>query len=90
MPKYYFQVSEQPAPDIEGVDLPDLDSARLVALRTACAIIAQAADDFWQKREWQMTVADESGLALFSLTFFATDAAATAPVEIHVGPPPKT
>ena len=53
-------------------------------------MIGQNVDEFWERRDWQMTVSDESGLQLFSLTFFATDAAAVAPVEIHLEPPAES
>lgn len=89
MPIYFFQMAGHVAPDPEGYDLPDLETARRVAVRTACAIIGQSVEEFWGQREWVMTVTDDAGLALFSLTFFATDAAVVAPVEIHIQPPPK-
>ena len=89
MPNYFFQLAGQDMPDAEGHELPDLDAARHVAVRTACAMIGQNVEEFWATREWLMTVTDDSGLALFSLTFFSTDAAAAAPVEIHIGPPPE-
>jgi hypothetical protein len=88
VPRYFFQVQGgQSAPDVEGFDLPDLMAARGVAVRTACAMIGQSAEEFCATGEWQMVVTDESGLALFSLTFFATDAPAAHPMEIHLDPP---
>jgi hypothetical protein len=89
MPRYLFHMPSPTVPEPEGIELPDLDAARRVATRTACAMIGQNVDEFWQSREWQMTVSDESGLQLFSLTFFASDAAAAGPVEIHLEPPPQ-
>ena len=87
MPKYLFHLPSQTVPEPEGIDLPDLEAARRVAVRTACAMIGQNVDEFWDRRDWQMTVSDEHGLQLFSLTFFATDAAAAGPVEIHLERP---
>ena len=88
MPKYFFQQTGGPtALDAEGFDLPDLVAARRMAVRTACAMIAQAVEDFCATGEWQMTVTDETGLVLFSLTFFASDAPAAQPMEIDVDPP---
>jgi hypothetical protein len=87
VPQYFFQLPAHELPDADGVDLPDIDTARRVAVRTACAMIAQNVDDFWARREWVMTVTDDTGLALFSLTLFATDAAVTQPVEIHLERP---
>jgi hypothetical protein len=88
VPKYFFQVQGgQSAPDVEGFDLPDLMAARRVAVRTACAMIGQSAEEFCATCEWQMMVTDESGLALFNLTFFATDAPAAHPIELHLDRP---
>jgi hypothetical protein len=90
VPNYYFQLPGQLLSEREGFDLPSLEEARRVAARTACAMISQNVDEFWAGGEWQMSVTDEDGLVLFSLTFFATDAAAAKPIEIHVGPPPTS
>lgn len=90
MPNYYFQLPGQLLSEREGFDLPSLEEARRVAVRTACAMISQSVDEFWASREWQMSVTDDDGLVLFTLTFFATDAAAAQPIEIHVGPPPTS
>ena len=90
MPRYFFQVQGgQSAPDAEGFDLPDLMAARRVAVRAACGMIGQSVEEFCATGEWQMVVTDETGLALFSLTFFASDAPATQPVDIHLEPPPN-
>ncbi len=87
MPRYFFRLPGQADPDAEGVDLPDLNAARRVAVHTACAMIAEAVEEFCEAGEWQMTVSDETGLALFSLTFFASNAPAAQPAEIHLDPP---
>jgi hypothetical protein len=88
VPKYFFQQTGGPtALDAEGFDLPDLTAARRMAVQTACAMIAQAVEDFCATGEWQMIVTDETGLTLFSLTFFASDAPAAQPIEIDLDPP---
>ncbi len=87
MPRYFFHLPGQASPDAEGFDLPDLNAARRVAVRTAGAMIGQGVEEFCETGEWQMIVSDETGLALFSLTFFASDAPAVQPIEIHLDPP---
>jgi hypothetical protein len=87
VPRYFFHLPGQASPDAEGFDLPDLNAARRVAVRTACAMIGQGVEEFCETGEWQMIVSDETGLALFSLTFFASDAPAVQPIEIHLDPP---
>jgi hypothetical protein len=73
MPRYFFQLPAQATPDTEGVELPDLDAARRVAVHAACGMIAEGVEEFCQTGEWRMTVSDEDGLALFNLTFVASD-----------------
>ncbi len=88
MPRYFFHSNEgHSAPDVDGFDLPDLESARRLAVRTAAAMIGQSVEEFCATGEWRMTVTDETGLTLFTLTFFATNAPALQPVEIHLEPP---
>lgn len=88
MPRYFFHIQEgTAAPDVEGIELPGLAEARRLAVQTACAMIGHSVEDFWGTGEWQMRVTDEAGLEQFRLTFFATDAPATAPSDIHIIPP---
>ena len=93
MPKYFFNLQDGATPDSEGPDsegyeFPDLGTARSVAVQTACAMISQNAAQFLERGEWQMSVTDEDGLVLFSLTFFTTDAPVMQTVTI--GLPPST
>jgi hypothetical protein len=82
VPLFYFNVQDGSTPDPEGYDLPDLATARTVAVQTACAIVSQNAGQLLSQGEWQMTVCDETGLVLFTLTFFTTDAPSTQTVTI--------
>ena len=88
MPKFFFNVQDGSIPDRDGYDLPDLAAARVVAVQTACAIVSQNVSSLVDRGEWQMHVCDESGLVLFTLTFFTTDAPSTQTVTI--GHPPAT
>lgn len=74
MPRYYFQV-EGP-PDDLGAELPDLAAAKCEAVRYAGRLICEEADKFWDTADFTMTVTDENGLVLFSLTLSGTEAPA--------------
>jgi hypothetical protein len=90
LPRYFFHIQEGSAPpDVEGIELPGLAEARRVAVQTACAMISHGIEDFWGTGEWQMRVTDEAGLDQFRLTFFATDAPATASADIHSAARPE-
>ena len=88
VPKYSFNFDEGRDLDAEAYELADLAAARLVAVRTACAMIGQNAAEFVDRGEWRMSVCDEQGLILFSITAFSTDAPAAQ--TITIGPPPAT
>lgn len=87
MPKFFFNLQDG-VPDREGVELPDVATAKIVAVQTACAIVSQNAPDIIERGECQMTVCDEQGLVLFSVTLFLTEAPAVRTVTI--GDPPAT
>jgi hypothetical protein len=77
MPRYFFDVHDGTANiDDHGTVLAGLDEARLEAARFSGVMLAEGAKEFWNGEEWTVTVRDETGLTLFALTFFATDAAA--------------
>jgi hypothetical protein len=40
-------------------------------------VICDDAATFWNWREWGLTVTDDTGLVLYSLTFFGVEAAAS-------------
>ena len=77
MPRYFFHIEGCPRDD-EGVEVETLAQAKCEAVDMAGRLICEESNTFWEKREWAMTVANERGLTLFSLTFFATEAAALA------------
>lgn len=77
MPRYFFHVRDgDDYPDLQGTVLDDLSAARTEAVRFACALLADKPETFWKADEWTLRVADGTGLTLFQLTFFATDAPA--------------
>ncbi len=77
MPRYHFNVyDEAPEPDRDGTLLPDLETARIEAIRFAGELLSGHPTRFRQGGQWAIDVTDETGLILFSLLFVATDAPA--------------
>ena len=78
MPRYHVHVLDgQDFPDRQGVELPDLASARREAIRVAGNLLLDISDTFWSTGQWTIRVADERDLTQFQLTFFATEAPST-------------
>jgi hypothetical protein len=74
MPKFYFHLDDQR--DEHGVELPDLAAAKCESLEFAARHICDAANAFWDREEWMLSVADERGLTLMQLNILGTQAAA--------------
>ena len=75
MPRYVLKVADGNSAQPPTLELPDIRSARAEAVRAACRILSNDADGFWAEGgDWQMTVANEQGLTLFTLMFYATNA----------------
>ena len=80
MSLYYFQIAARnPTPDQYGVELPDLEAAR-VEVRTCGEILRDWADGFWERKALRMEVVDEAGRRLFALHVAAVEAVADADV----------
>jgi hypothetical protein len=65
MPRYFFHCDA--VEDREGTDCPHVESARSMAIRTAAAMLGEAADDV--RSDWRMTVTDEHQRAVLELRF---------------------
>ena len=74
MQRYFFHVEGRP--DDLGMELPSLASAKCEAVRYAGNLICEEADRFWDAAEFNLTVADETGLILFTLTVTGHEAPA--------------
>ena len=70
MPRYFFNVYDDVvAPDEEGMELPNLQAARLHALAGARDLIsAQVRHGYLVRSHW-IDVADEQGEIILSITF---------------------
>ena len=75
MPRYHFHLSDGVADaDVEGHDLPDLDSARRDAARLVGQLLLDKPAEFWAEGHWVLTVTDAHELALFTIRVAANDA----------------
>ena len=74
MPHFVLNVEGDPNP--VGIDLPSLAAAKCEALRHASKTVCDDPKQFWSTREFQMTVTDGRGLALFALTISGIEAPA--------------
>lgn len=79
MPRYHFHVTDgRDYPDLQGTVFPDLDAARVEAVRFSGDLLKDHADDFWGGQEWSMRVTDDNDLTQFTLLFVGTNAPAAA------------
>ncbi len=72
MPRYYFHVTDGRVPTIDddGTVLPNVGAARREAIKAAGGMLASGeADGMLRGMPWHMTVADDSGKTVFSLSF---------------------
>lgn len=77
MQRYHFHVDGS-SRDEEGSDIENLAKAKCEAVEMAGRLICEESSSFWDKKEWGMTVTNGDDLALFRLTFYATESAAIA------------
>jgi hypothetical protein len=74
VPRYFFNVQDgHSAPDLEGIELPDVYTAQAQAIRMSGEILRDMGAKFWNGTEWTMEVADAWGHALFVLRFSADE-----------------
>lgn len=74
MPQFHFDVTDgEFCPDLEGVELADLEAARSRAVALCGELLNSQQAKFWQGDEWLIEVRDDSGLVLFTLVFMCRD-----------------
>jgi hypothetical protein len=83
VPRYFFDVVDgKNLPDEIGEELSDLAAAKCHAVTYAGRLICDDAADFWGRGEWLMTVADATGLTLFTLVLTGYDSPAANTISI--------
>ena len=75
MPKFHFHLDDQR--DEQGLELADLAAAKCEALEFAARHICDAANAFWDRKDWTLSVTDERGLTLVQLHIVGTQSAAS-------------
>lgn len=76
MSRYYFHLQDGAfVPDRNGLELESLEEARRRAIAFSSDLLQQETEKFWDGTQWQITVTDEDGTALFVLNFFASEVA---------------
>jgi hypothetical protein len=60
MPHFYYHVLDGTSvPDRDGVELPDIDAAKVEAFRFAGAVLSDGIDgSVWQGHPWRIVVTD--------------------------------
>ncbi len=70
MPRYFFNVHDGTnLQDDEGTDLPDLDTARCMAIRYAGALLEECGHRLGFGESWHLEATDEARRVLFHLDF---------------------
>jgi len=68
MPRFYFHLEDGTTfRDEDGTIFPDLEAARLNAVKLLGHVMADNAPQFLSTKEWTMRVADARDLTLFSV-----------------------
>ena len=77
MPRYFFHLEHvRVVRDPQGSEHSDLDAAKLHAVKTLAAALADEPRVFWDADVFRMKVSDPDGLVLFAIEMFATMAPA--------------
>lgn len=89
MPRYFFHVHDgaDAGRDTDGIEIDDIAIAKCEAVKYAGKLICDEAGDFWDRKEWKMTVENESGLMLFELQFVGSEVS-LANASQSAAPPP--
>lgn len=75
MPRFHFHVHDGcSALDAEGTEFPDLQAARLEAIRLAGDILKHDARSITLGEDWRIEAADGAGLILFPMTLLVVEA----------------
>lgn len=70
MPRYYFNVQDTISyKDEDGVELPDLATAKEQAVCHFAEMLQKRAGIFTGKKDWQLTVTDDCGMILLTFSF---------------------
>jgi hypothetical protein len=83
LPRFHFNVDDgRNCPDQDGVELPDLAAARIVAAQRISDLLRADPDPFWDGCGLRMEITDANGKSLVSMHFVTIDTHAADPQEL--------
>ena len=72
MPRYFFDIVDgEDLPDLLGSEWPDIQAARIEAVRYSAEVLKEMPERFWNSEAWTMTVSTAEKTPQFTLRFFA-------------------
>ena len=84
MPRFFFHTqNDTDYTDEEGIDLPDMESARTQAALLTAALLKDGASRFWASGPWTLTVTDEDGLVFFTIATHGMEAPVASAVALR-------
>ena len=85
MPHYYFHLNDgHEDQDVDGLDLPNLEAARIMAVRFAGEILLERTERFTPGADWRVNVADLTGAILLTVDLALSQSAAIGrPIPGH-------
>jgi hypothetical protein len=82
MRRYHFHDADaERHPDSEGVELPDDDTAKVMAVRYAGELLKHNPRDLWEKGHWRVEVTGDDNALLWTVVTIAIDA--PSPISSH-------
>ena len=79
MPRFYFHTNnpkEGLVQDDEGLEFPDVHTAKCQAVAYAARLLADTVEHFWDTGDFELTATDDNGLILFTMRVVGTEAPA--------------
>ncbi|RYB01412.1 DUF6894 family protein [Lichenibacterium ramalinae] len=77
MPRYFFHRTDGDFdPDREGTELPNLNAARLEAIRYAAETVKDSPDQIWSSTPFRIEVSDDTGMLLSTVIILEIEAPA--------------
>ena len=68
VPRFFFHTKDgKTVPDETGVELADVQEARLQAARLIGELMREDAAEFWRSEALSLSVTDDAGLTLFTI-----------------------
>lgn len=85
MPNFHIELrSETHVRETMVVEKDDLTAARIEVAKFVGALLNARAEVIWEDQDWRVDCTDDEGLILFTMSVFASDAAATIPYRHKV------